>query len=157
MNIKILLGILIVAFIGLFVTQKAWSSMFIQWFPEKETVVQSSSNDSKNKEEKTFESLGINPNQEKPFTNKSPIIFTSSNGVEVSFTDTLVQARNPGSHIFLNKKEIGTVEGHGILDASFSNNNQTFVFTVLDILGATSIDTNNYEIDISSGVIRLVK
>jgi len=105
----------------------------------------------------TFESEGINPEDEQAFNNTTSIIFTNSEGVEISFAGTIVEARNPGSHVLLNKQEIGTVQGHGIVEANFSADDQRFIFSVMTICGATCVDKYNYEINIPSATLTLIR
>lgn len=128
-----------------------------QWLPEEETETQVPSNEGKDGNEDTFEAQGIDPSQEEAFNNRSPITYTNQNGVEISFDGTVVQARNPGSHVLLNKKEIGTVQGHGIIDANFSEDSEHFMFSVMSICGATCVNKYNYEIDIPSATLTLIR
>jgi hypothetical protein len=101
----------------------------------------------------TFESLNIKPESIKTF-GKTPINYTSSTGVAISFKNPLYEARNPGSHVYLNQKEIGTVEGQGVIEGRFSNDNRQFLFSVISACGAGCLHKYNYSIDVSSSILK---
>ncbi len=157
MNVKIFLIAVLIVFFGFFFVQKGWmfkSSGELQ----KEQSITDVNTDSENKENGyTFESQGIDPNKEKAFKSGTTATYTSKSGAEVSFAGTIIEARNPGSHILLNKKEIATVEGHGIVDASFSEDNKRFAFSVMSICGASCVKKYNYEIDLTSEDLSFIK
>jgi hypothetical protein len=153
--IRIFLLVLIIAGITLLMTQKFWVNDLTQWILEKEDEIQATSTpkieDRKvRKIGSTFESLGINPTQIKSFNNQSKLSFAGPDGLHVSFEGSVIQARNPGSHIYLNDKEIGTVGGGGVIEGYFSEDSRYFFFSTYSICGAECIGKQNYKIDLAS-------
>ncbi len=142
--------------IGLLLTQKYWLSNLVQRIIKNDryqiVVPTMSMNDIE--EKRKFESIMKNYSEFKQFGNIKPIVFSSSNGVTVNFQGTIVKARNPGSHIYLNNKEIGTVGGQGLTSAIFSSDGKFFNFTTYSICGAGCANTSNYQIDLNSSVLK---
>jgi hypothetical protein len=105
----------------------------------------------------TFETLSINPKLIKAFGNKTPITFTNSLGITITLKDTLEEARNPGSNVYINQNKIGSVEGQGVVDGAFSQDNKKFLFSVYTVAGAACIHKYSYEIDISASSLKIEK
>lgn len=154
--IRIFLLVLIVIGIGLLCSKKYWVLPLIEFITknDKYEVVESSISMDEIEQMRKYKLIMQNSSEFKPFGNLSPIIFSNANGVTVSFQRTGVEARNPGSYVYINDKEIGTVEGQGLKNASFSDDQKFFNFTVYSICGAGCASIRDYKINLDTSTLR---
>lgn len=155
--IKISLRILIIAGGILLITQKFWVSPLVKWIIESDNSAESQLVEVvKNRyvnEDDTFETLNINPSDIKSFGNINPITF-SNNSHAVSFKGTVVEARNPGSYVYLNETKLGAVEGQGVIKPFFSKDNNFFTFSTVSVCGAGCVHKRDYQIDLISSTLK---
>ena len=149
---KALLVILIIAVIGfvIFFTKKPNI--------QKEVNTENRPSEKTPQENPTFpiESTTLNPSQQKAFNSTTPIIFEKSAGLNISFKGVLGAAQNPGSTVYLNGGSLGTVEGHGVIQGSFSPDNKYFQFSTISNCGAGCYKSSIYVIDIANKKLDIV-
>lgn len=101
--------------------------------------------------------VAINPSLIKNFSNSLPVEIRSSFGNSVAlFTGIRIQARNPGSSLYINQKLFGPIEGVGVIDGHFSPNNIFFATHVVSICGAGCWSSMIYVADVANTKLSLI-
>lgn len=89
---------------------------------------------------------------------EEPILFEdSTKTTEIVFKDLLVQARNPGSNLYVNGVNVGVVDGMAIADAQFSEDERFFTFKSLAVCGAGCGDIVLYSLDLHTLVLSRIQ